>query len=328
MDTLQTKARVNELDVKGNELYQSVADNLYPLLVDKFNINRFVSNYQDFSSATLNQGNIDDDTVFNKIFRDDISSQQTTAIDATSGFNFWKNKLYYVLLDLTVHKLDFLVDVMMNPGNSMNTNGNYAVRLHNFNAGDSTRYMVYSIVNVVDGVEHYRLHFNNDVTMGLAEYLRNTKKVVDGVVDQTTPLSTSDIFNIISCFTVEIEGYSYWDNYIAATRDSTNAADAANAILQFNKDRARLPFQDGNSGNIKYQRPRLYAVDKPENSSHNYLFGWSFLPFNDTKYNIFEFKSKMFLGPSPWTKQNLTTILKLIALGITFFELLGMLIRY
>ena len=330
MNSIEAEFNAKKLDNPDHSYAGDLmAEELYSQL--KSQVGEHVSPYQDFNSTNLTRANIDNDKLFNKILRDEILQAPVTNADATSGLTFSANKMYYILLDSTLHSLDFLVDIMMNPTKSFYSTSNYAVRLHNFDGyANGDAHLVYSIVDVSTGVEHYRAYYDHEKasTQVVASYhLRTMRRVTNGIVDKVTPLTNSDYFNIISCIPVKISNYSYWDNYVAATRNQVSPQDAAKAILQFQQDRATLPFKDGVLGNIDFLGPRVLAIDKPEGDQGNYIVGWKFLPFNNTVYNLFDFNKQTYIGPSPWTSENLITIIKLIALGIIGIEIIGMIAR-
>ena len=290
-----------------------------------------------YSSTTLSQGNIHNDEVFNKILRDMIQAYPVTSPDFASGWAWYSFYLYNVILNATFYQIDMISDVLMHPTIMDTTTSNFAVRLHNFTGDYADGKLIYSIVDVVTGNEAYRVTTNESAGSAYSQYnanfLRNVRRVNNGVIDLTTPLTLADELKIISCIPLSVNGeyHPYWDYVWAIHTDANgkqqkdvNPNKLVDATTAYQAATHGFPFQDGNTGDLLLKPPRMIAIDKPDSDKGSYILGWSFLPWNNSKYYIFDLMANQYKGISPISTENFMTILKLILLGILFGEIIGL----
>ena len=305
----------------------------------KFNVGQFTyrNDFSKFSSTTLTQTNIDADIIFNQIVKDEIQAPLVTSPDFVNGWAWYSFYLYNVILNETIYKIDMISDVLMHPSIMDTTTSNYAVRLHHFVNGNLDRTLIYSIVDIISGTECYRVTTNEsagkEFSQWGAQFLRNVRRVKNGVVDLTTPLTFADEMKIISCIPFTEEGeYNPYLDYIQAIhigpdgklQKDVNKAKIADATTAYQGKSHGFPFRDGFNGNLVLLTPRMIAVDKPDTDTGNYLFGWSFLPWNNSKYYLFDTMANNYKGINPLNADNFMTILKLILLGVLFGEIIGL----
>jgi hypothetical protein len=215
-------------------------------------------------------------------------------------------------------------EVLEEPELQLNSLCNYAVRLRFFNYNVLDSKPVITIVDCITGDEKFRVispDSQNDVKeQNNPSYLRNIKRVTNGVVDMNTILTFGEMLKINTCINTEIINYAPWDALQSAKKNTDPTKDPEEqAVTQFQDAVAKLPFVDGNTGEIQLGQIRLFAIDTFEQSG-NYLFGLSFLPWNNGVYQIFDNEAGTYTGYSPINTSNFYTIVKLIGIGLIFFE--------
>ena len=326
---------------KDNPTYNGFLWDEVKSIPDALKINTGIFNHHGdiskYSSTTLTQGNLRADTIFNTILRDEIRSPAITSPDFAAGWAWYSFYLYNVILNATIYQVDMISDVLMHPSIMDNTTSNYAVRLHHFQTDYATTDLVYAIVDVVTGNEVYRVTTNesagNNYTDFGSNFLRNVRHVNNGVLDLTTPLTFADELKIISCipFSEVGEYHPYWD-YIQAihtgpdgkVQKDVNTAKLVDATTTYQAKSHGFPFKDGNNGHLVLKPPRMLAIDKSDSDKGSFIFGWSFLPWNNSKYYLFDAMANSYKGINPINSENFMTIIKLILLGILFGEIIGL----
>ena len=306
-----------------------------------FNAGQFTykNDNSQYSTTSLTYGQIAADTKFNDILRDEIMAPPITSPDFPRGWGWYSYYFYNTILDATFYQLDFIADIIFNYDIMHNITSNYAVRAHAFNYGQLDYKLTYSIVDVITGNEEYRITTNTSIGETYydynAQFLRNVRRVVNGVVDTVTPLSFADKLKIISCIPIGVQEYSYADNYFweihlddnGKPQKSVNPKRIQAATTEYQGKSMGFPFKDGSNGQLILKAPRIIAIDKPDTDTGYHIFGWSFLPWNVSQYYLFDMEFNTYRGINPLNSSNFLTILKLFLLGIFAFEVIALFVK-
>ena len=304
----------------------------------KFNAGQFTykGGNSKYSSTTLTHGQLEADEKLNDILRDEILAPPLTSPDFKRGWGWYSYYLYNSILNATIYQLDFVADIIFNYDIMHNVTSNYAVRIHTFNEGQLSRQLTYSIVDVITGNEEYRITTNTSIGETFydynAQFLRNVRKVVNGQVDDVTPLSFSDELKVISCIPISIVEYQPALDYLWAVHTDSNGKQqksvnpnriqAATTVYQGKSN--GFPFRDGVNGQLLLKAPRIIAVNKPTTIKASYIFGLSFLPWNESQYYLFDTEFNTYRGINPINSSNFMTIIKLLLLGILAGEIIAL----
>jgi hypothetical protein len=282
-----------------------------------------LANYTDFGPSNLTNDNIATDKETQTIMRNQVYIEQNYNVNWAQGWNFWSKYIYKTLLNATFYQIPWY-EVLEEPTLQVSSICNYAVRLHFFEYNVLDAKPVISIVDCISGDEKFRV-VAPDASTQVTEsnnpsYLRNVKRVTNGVVDMNTILTFGEMLKINTCINTEIVNYPPWDALQSAKKNTDPTKDPEEkAVTDFQDAVAKTPFVDGVNGEIQLGQIRLFAIDSYTQGG-NYLFGLSFLPWNNGAYQIFDNQYGEYVGYSPINTSNFLTILKLIGMGLILFE--------
>ena len=336
MNDLSTANAEKKDNPTHNRIITEEINNLKEAL--KFNAGQFTykGGNSKYSSTTLTHGQLEADEKLNDILRDEILAPLLTSPDFKRGWGWYSYYLYNSILNATIYQLDFVADIIFNYDIMHNVISNYAVRVHAFNDGWLNYQLRYSIVDVITGNEEYRITTNTSIGETYYDYdaqmLRNVRKVVNGVVDEITPLSFSDELKVISCIPIGIIEYQPALDYLWAVHTDSNGKQQKSVNPNRIKDATTayqgksngFPFRDGVNGQLLLKAPRLLAINKDTTIKGSYIFGWSFLPWNESQYYLFDTEFNTYRGINPINSSNFMTIIKLLLLGILAGEIIAL----
>ena len=304
----------------------------------KYNLGQFTykGGNSKFSNTTLTRGQLEADEKLNDILRDEILAPPIVSPDFKRGWGWYSYYLYNSILNATIYQLDFVADIIFNYDIMHNVTSNYAVRIHSFNYGQLSVMLTYSIVDVITGNEEYRITTNTSIGETFydynAQFLRNVRKVVNGQVDDVTPLSFSDELKVISCIPISIVEYQPALDYLWAVHTDSNGKQQKSvnpnriqaATTAYQGKSNGFPFRDGVNGQLLLKAPRIIAVNKPTTIKASYIFGLSFLPWNESQYYLFDTEFNTYRGINPINSSNFMTIIKLLLMGILAGEIIAL----
>ena len=281
------------------------------------------SNYTNFTPKDLTSDNLSTDSTTQTIMRNQVFIKQNYNVNWAQSWYFWSKYLYKTLLNSTFYQIPWY-EVLEEPELQVNSVCNLAVRLRFFNYNVLDSKPVITIVDCITGDEKFRVvapDSQSSVTeQNNPSYLRNIKRVSNGVVDMNTILTFGEMLKINTCINTNIINYEPWTTFETAKLNTDPTKDPEEqAVTVFQDAVAKLPFVDGNTGDIQMGQIRLFAIDQFEQGG-NYLFGLSFLPWNNAMFQIFDNQIGEYVGYSPINTSNFLTIIKLIGIGLILFE--------
>lgn len=282
--------------------------------------------YSDFTTSSITNSQITVNQICLAILTNQISVPYTSAskVNYSQAYNFYSKYVYNTLLNSTFYQFPWY-EILEDPNLQVNATCNYAVRLNFFEWDPNVASPVMSIIDCITGIEKFRILNNpggqSSSDSATSAYLRNIKRVTNGVVDGSTILTFGEMMKINTCINTAILDFAPWTAFQNAKlnqnpNDTNFESDAVNA---FQDAVAKTPFVDGSNGNIWLSQIRLFAVNKPD-GQNNYLLGIPFLPFNNGQYLMFDNQLGDYVGYSPLTYQNLTTVLKIVFGGLILYE--------
>ena len=290
----------------------------------------YQADYSNFTTTTLSQDNLDFDTSAQTIMRNQITPPKSV-VASNSTFGFWWTTFKDSLLNSTAYSIPWY-NIVAQPSLSLSSTCNYACRVHVFE-GLQYSTPVICIVDCITGAEVFRIinessstdeSTNTNSASNNPTYLRNVKRVTNGVVDLATELTFKEMLQINTCIITEVADYAPWTTFLKTLSppDLIKYASGGNpGVNTFMTATASTPFIDGMNGNIELSQIRLFAIDKPENTT-SYLLSIPILPWNNGAYDMFDNQLGQWVSYSPFTSQNFTTLIKLVLLVLTGYELL------
>lgn len=282
--------------------------------------------YSQYTSSTLTVDNLTCDSTCNAILSHQTGSYPPqNEADWSFSFEFFWKKYYNSLLNATVYQIPFYEFPLFDPHSFLDGHSNLAVRMRFFEYDLVNAPPVYSLVDVITGVERFRLfYYLTDHADKPVEWLNTScKRVTNGVPDPNTILTFSEILEINTAIPCDVVGYDPWtalEQYYATNPNA--AGKSAAQIGTFETAVLADPFVDGINGHITFGAPRLIALDKPVDALPANIFGVSWLPWNESMYYLYDQYKDEWVGIDPINTSNITTIFKLIGLGVLFYELI------
>lgn len=309
------------------------------------------TSYDNFTPSSLTADMISNDKIFNQAIYSYVTganrydpSLYPNWSAATDYFSsYWVN----TLLNSTLYSVPWY-DMLFDLTYTYNAVGHLAVRYHMFDSQPDT-IPVLSIVDVDTGEEKFRIPRDADAN------ITNVRKVINGVMQNDVELSFSEMMQIANVIPTAITGYAPLDTMYNAIQllvdQQKDPSGEQSYVNNFITQSEATPFVNGTNGNIvfgtitdavynpsgvsngklvvDYQEydafPRLIAVDRPS-ENNQYLFGKTWLPWNNPKYIIYDNYKNSFVGVNPLSTDNFLTILKLIGLGLVFYEIITVLL--
>jgi len=292
-----------------------------------------------FTPTSLTAEQINIDKIFNQGIRDylKIRPPAVQTVDWAGGLLFWWKYIYSELMSLTGYQ--FRIYNRIFDGTFLNGKGTLAIRLHRFDYAVGNQYLpVMSIVDVATGEEKYRRVLG---TQGTDERIDNTTingliPVSKGILQSQTSKSILEQMKIGACFWIEPAEFPAWDKLKTATDTAITQGSINKKTTNYSQNIINSWIKDEVASNnflvqgliVRLGEAHLIAVDKPDNEPKNYIFGISFLPWNNYAYNIYDLQNRTYVSPSPFNESNFMTLLKLIGMGFIVFELIEKLINY
>lgn len=280
--------------------------------------------YFDFNQNNMTDGQIYYDAAFNVSVASHFNPSNTPPTVDYLGPLQWLFYYVYYQIGQFVSFLNIPIPfiVVNNPGffNSLPTFQNYGVMAHVFEPSLQDNGTVnFSVVDCNTGVEMYR--FGNTVA------LSGVSKVVDGSLS-TDPLSWYDYMILMNVLQIDLSDYFPLSNFLQTSESMatclSTSSDPNGCNQLINNNLGQMYEYCSNfewmwqECDLSKQKPRVLAV---LNSTPNYLFGIPFLPWNSMKYQRYDNVNGALLPVSPYSLDNLTTVLKLVAAGYGIYFL-------
>jgi hypothetical protein len=316
------------LNVNNDPTVTTLINNINTIYTNT--VGSVVSTGTDYSQINMNMLSIQElnnDVAFNQIVAEFTLESQTSGVDYSSLHIVYYFFVMGLLSKLNIFQQPFYFGFT---NDVFNSTTNLACRYHMY---DNTSSPIISLVDAQSGVERFRLmnYYDDDDMNDKTKnpcIMRNIKRVVSGVVSSSPAnLTIQEMLELGNCIPAYVVGYNPYSFFTYETEQAgqktlseygpVNACaqyTVSNALYQNFIEQSNItPFVDGQNGDIVFGGPRVLALDKPQPDA-NYLLNWSFLPWNNYAYALYDTTHNTYIQPCPYNFENLYTILKIFGL--------------
>lgn len=311
-------------DTTDYEIFNYPPFNQYYGNDDTDTSNNSINPYFNFNASNMTDGQIYYDVAFNIFISNYFNPSNSEPSSSYLSPIKWLFYYFFYQIGQVVSWLNYPVSfIQINNPDFFTSNpiGNYGIMGHVFEPTLTDNGTVnFSIVDCNTGVELYRL--------ASSQSLSTINKVVNGN-PTTESLSFYDYLILMNVLQVDLTEYPPYQTFISTYTSLTDC-------LNTNSDPTDCYVNNYNQLGYLYTQTQdiewnwIYATimkSKPRvlalyNTKPNYLLGLSFLPWNNMKYIPYDNINNKVLQVSPYSLDNLTTVLKIatIAYGLYFIK--------